>query len=210
MALTYVFRTNYDIFDIVTIALLLISFIYLILEGKSLKRREKMNIPHYFVYIGYTCLAWTIISLLIPTMTGTYPYTDQENQEAFIFALLFYSLIPNLIYFSTLGWMMHSIGIKNAEFQGKKLAVIGILMMGSYLMAFIINVVFYFFLFYMSAEFYQISILLSYIALGISILILITAALFLKFSIEVNEGMLLISSGAFLIARIVIIVSSIF
>ena len=170
MALTYVFRTNYGIFDIVTIALLLISFIYLILEGKSLKRREKMNIPHYFVYIGYTCLAWTIISLLIPTMTGTYPYTDQETQETFIFVSLFYFLIPNLIYFSTLGWMMRSIGMKNAEFQGKKLVLVGILMMGSYFMMGIISEASLFNVLYFSPESSQISIFFSLIGLGINIL----------------------------------------
>lgn len=203
MTITYEFRTNYTIFDIMSIAFLMISFISLILVGRSLQRRKKINIPHYFVYIGCACLAWTIVSLLIPTMTGTWPLTDQETQETFIFLSLFYSLIPNLIYFSTLGWMMRSIGMKNAEFQGKKLVLVGILMMGSYFMMGIISEASLFNVLYFSPESSQIYIFFSLIGLGINILILIAAAIFLKFSIDVKEGMLLISSSAFLMAKVI-------
>ena len=92
-------RTDYTVLEIISISLLIASFVIMIYAGYLFqKKREDFKLPKYLIYIGVINLAWRLILFIIPVSSGTTPITDM-SYIIYILILFNSSIFPGFIFF---------------------------------------------------------------------------------------------------------------
>ncbi len=123
MAIIYHFA-NLDIINFI----LLFAFIIFTIAGYNFKKRnEEFKNTNLFLISGIIGTIWFIISFLVPAYMFTTPPTPAELQFAYLYSLVWHSLVPSFILIGIFGVINIILGLRNKKNYGLWLLLSGIL-----------------------------------------------------------------------------------